>query len=236
MLFSDINWLVANFLDVLDIVRVLQTSSGIHESWEPIRYQQYLQTYRFSASVYHKLPQNDRRYVCHLRSMESVLDIWPIALKTLAFDNEFDQTLDPKLLPAGLTHLTFGFWFNQPIDIKMLPAGLKYLAFGWNFCHPIHELPVGLTHLLVGWNFRSIYQLPISLTCGVYDSELGHPFSSASTSYGPLWMWGNGHDSEDDARFVVYSEAIPALRFHEQETFLETISVQYLEMPLHHIV
>ena len=53
--------------------------------------------------------------------------IW-LALQSLTFGDQFDQSMDNVALPSGLQSLTFGPTFNQSMDNVALPSGLQSLT------------------------------------------------------------------------------------------------------------
>eukprot|EP01133_Synstelium_polycarpum_P002890 gene2890-3320_t len=73
-------------------------------------------------------------------------------IKTLIFDDEYNQKLRLGLLPKGLTTLIFGMKFNHQIGHDVLPMGLTKLSFGWKYNQPIPHgvLPPSLTSLDLG--------------------------------------------------------------------------------------
>ena len=54
----------------------------------------------------------------------------PSGLRSLTFDDDFNQSLDNTALPSGLKNLTFSRSFNQSLGNTALPSGLQSLTFG----------------------------------------------------------------------------------------------------------
>jgi hypothetical protein len=150
----------------------------------------FLQDAAIPARVFLGLAWNEQSQVRHLRQVHQIPGKWPYNLKTLSFDNTFNQPL--SVLPCALTHLIFGENFNQPILllpstltmlvfgknfnqwITTLPSSLTYLAFGQDFHQPILAYPARLTHLLFGSYFNRNTDLPaglLYLTFGPYHEK-----------------------------------------------------------------
>ena len=84
--------------------------------------------------------------------MPALLRNLPNSLRTLSFDEYFNQSLDNVTLPAGLQSLTFGHHFNQSLDKVSWPAGLQSLSFGAGFDQSLDNVtwPAGLQNLIFG--------------------------------------------------------------------------------------
>ena len=53
------------------------------------------------------------------------------AYTIIEFNDNFNQKIEPNILPEKLISLTFGYHFNQKIDPNTLPENLTTLIFGW---------------------------------------------------------------------------------------------------------
>lgn len=102
--------------------------------------------------------------------------IFPKNLKYITFDNNFNDSIIPGILPDGLTNLIFIGNYNTEIEKNVLPKSLTSLEFGYNFDRPIKEgvLPKNLTKLKFGYKFNQpidINVLPNSLTILKFGSN-----------------------------------------------------------------
>ena len=111
-------------------------------------------------------------YVEHLVTdvARSFPERWKI--KSLTFDENFNQSIGPGVLPSTLKQLTFGEAFNA--SICKLPGTLTHLTFGIDFNQPI-VLPDSLTHLTFGCWFDQPIQLPKSLTHLEFGTDFNQP-------------------------------------------------------------
>lgn len=112
----------------------------------------------------------------------------PQSLTSLDFGSDFNQIIDPNVLPStllslrlcrfdrhlgdsvfpqSLTFLDFGYSFNQSITSNMLPASLLTLKMGYAFNQKIDDVvfPNLLRYLSMGkvFNHRIVHPLPASL-------------------------------------------------------------------------
>ena len=62
--------------------------------------------------------------------MPALLGNLPKSLRTLTFDNRFNQRINHIRLPAGLQSLTFGELFDQNLHQVTWPSGLQSLTLG----------------------------------------------------------------------------------------------------------
>lgn len=107
----------------------------------------------------------------------------PKYLKSLTFGWEFDQLLEPGVLPDSIQYLKFGNWYKQPFTKDVLPKSLKYLIFNGHFNCEFDKdvLPNGLKHLTLSVEYNQPFAanaLPNSLKTLKFNetSKYGHYF------------------------------------------------------------
>jgi hypothetical protein len=114
--------------------------------------------------------QNEQGYVKKLFDVIDTNDLVSFHnIKKIIFNDNFDQYLDPGVLPSSLISLQFGDEFDRPLIVGALPSNLRKLKFGDSFNQllTVDVLPSSLTSLQVGCYFNqpiTIGVLPSSLT------------------------------------------------------------------------
>ena len=70
-------------------------------------------------------------------------------MECITFGDDFNQRIQPNILPKSVKSITFGWNFNQRIKPNILPKSVKSITFGHDFNQEIKQnvLPHSLTHL-----------------------------------------------------------------------------------------
>ena len=77
------------------------------------------------------------------------------SLTSLTFGSDFNEIVNPGVLPENLLRLRFHNLYNQPVSAGVLPNRIRDLHFGSQFNQPLLPgvLPVSLIRLCLGWDF-----------------------------------------------------------------------------------
>eukprot|EP01133_Synstelium_polycarpum_P009769 gene9769-11407_t len=106
--------------------------------------------------------------------------VLPSSLVSLAFGDDFDQELQPGVLPIGISTLVFGTEFNQPIKPGDIPHSVTTLELGTFFDQPLQSgWLTGATTLSFGYSFNQplrIGDIPPSITTLSFAEEFNQPF------------------------------------------------------------
>ena len=78
----------------------------------------------------------------------------PSSLQSLSFGEEFDQSLERVTLPWSLKSLSFGFAFNHSLKRVTLPWRLESLSFGFEFDQSLQR--VTLEGVKLPWSLKSL--------------------------------------------------------------------------------
>lgn len=94
-----------------------------------------------------KIETLDLRYTDN--EMEIDTGVLPETLRTIKFDDLYNQPLKIDMFPNSLKKIYFGEWFNQKIDEHVLPENLTHLKLNILYNKKLYPniLPPSLTHL-----------------------------------------------------------------------------------------
>lgn len=157
MLITDLNTLIANFVDdccrvEFDMMIKSQHKSkliGIYNIFQMLSHKNICEKYKVTHMYF-----NDSRKYTDISFEEKRFGYILIGKKNIKIypTSSFSQLL--CYFPKTITHITFGGYFDQ--QIKTWPEGVKYIEFGSYFNQNIDDLPDSIIYLKLGYRFKKV--------------------------------------------------------------------------------
>lgn len=160
---SDIIKHIAKFLK--HPLNLCSSSMAIYKILIPVVY--------ICSNTYRLLTQIQKKFVRRLMYISnkkiSLSTEFPPQMTHLTFGHNFNQMLEPGIIPYGVANLTFGDEYNQFLTQGLIPSSVRNLKLGYDFRLKLkpYDLPYRITHL-------TLEAYPLELNPGVLPSSLTH--------------------------------------------------------------